>query len=113
MGGCQLQAVPALPRRWHSQPVRGVRQAARISYWDGYRERYGDLQRLDRILEAEGKDPNDYKVSKQADVLMIFYLFSSDEIGHMFDRLGYKFTPDMILHNIQYYICGAPRMARP
>jgi len=72
--------------------------------WDGYRERYGDLQRLDRILEAEGKDPNDYKVSKQADVLMIFYLFSSDEIGHMFDRLGYKFTPDMILHNIQYYM---------
>ncbi|MDG4647830.1 glycosyl hydrolase family 65 protein [Roseibacterium sp. SDUM158017] len=72
--------------------------------WDGYRARYGDLQRLDRILEAEGKEPNDYKVSKQADVLMIFYLFSAEEIGHIFARLGYEFTPDMILRNIQYYM---------
>ena len=72
--------------------------------WDGYREKYGNLQRLDRILESEGEDPNAYKVSKQADTLMIFYLFSSDEIGHIFDRLGYAFDPDMILRNIQYYM---------
>ena len=25
--------------------------------WDGYRERYGDISRLDRILEAEGDTP--------------------------------------------------------
>jgi alpha,alpha-trehalase len=72
--------------------------------WDGYRERYGDLQRLDRILEAEGESPNDYKVSKQADVLMIYYIFSSEEIGQIMDRLGYEFTPDMIQRNIRYYM---------
>jgi trehalose/maltose hydrolase-like predicted phosphorylase len=48
--------------------------------WDGYREKYGDIHRLDRILEAEGDTPNRYKVSKQADVLMLFYLFSADEL---------------------------------
>jgi alpha,alpha-trehalase len=35
--------------------------------WEGYRSRYGDISRLDRILESEGDTPNRYKVSKQAD----------------------------------------------
>ena len=43
--------------------------------WEGYRTKYGQIQRLDRILEEEGTDPNRYKVSKQADVLMLFFLF--------------------------------------
>ncbi len=72
--------------------------------WDGFREKYGNLQRLDRILEAQGEDPNDYKVSKQADVLMIFYLFSREEVERIFDQLGYDFTPDMIFDNIRYYM---------
>jgi trehalose/maltose hydrolase-like predicted phosphorylase len=71
--------------------------------WEGYREKYGDLQRLDRILEKEGKDPNDYKISKQADVLMIFYLFSREEIEEIFHRLGYPFSPDLIFKNVHYY----------
>jgi trehalose/maltose hydrolase-like predicted phosphorylase len=71
--------------------------------WDGYRAKYGDLQRLDRILEAEGDDPNLYKASKQADVLMIFYLFSREEIEEILHRLGYNFSPDLIFKNIQYY----------
>ncbi|MFQ5932009.1 MAG: glycoside hydrolase family 65 protein, partial [Nitrospiraceae bacterium] len=32
--------------------------------WERYRKKYGDIQRLDRILEAEGDTPNRYKVSK-------------------------------------------------
>ena len=44
--------------------------------WPGYRSRYGDIQRLDLILEAENDSPNRYKLSKQADVVMLFYLFS-------------------------------------
>ncbi|MCB1112875.1 MAG: glycoside hydrolase family 65 protein, partial [Chlamydiia bacterium] len=47
--------------------------------WEGYRKRYGDIQRLDRILEAEDDSTNRYKLSKQADVLMLFYLFSVEE----------------------------------
>jgi len=72
--------------------------------WDKYRRKYPDLQRLDRILDAEQDDPNNYKVSKQADLLMIFYLFSREEIEQLFDRLGYAFTPDLIFDNIRYYM---------
>ena len=72
--------------------------------WHGYREKYGDIQRLDRILEAENDTPNRYKVSKQADVLMLFYLFSADELAIVFERLGYPFDKDTIPKNIDYYM---------
>ena len=72
--------------------------------WEGYRKKYGDIQRLDRILEAEGDTPNRYKLSKQADVLMLFYLFSADELKDLFERLGYAFPDDTIPSNIAYYM---------
>jgi alpha,alpha-trehalase len=72
--------------------------------WQAYREKYGDIQRLDRILEAEGDSPNRYKASKQADVLMLFYLFSADELTLLFERLGYPFEGEQIPRNIDYYI---------
>jgi alpha,alpha-trehalase len=71
--------------------------------WLGYGERYGDIQRLDRILEAEGDTPNRYKLSKQADVLMLFYLLSSDELKGLFHRLGYEVEDDDIQRTIDYY----------
>ncbi len=71
--------------------------------WQGYAAKYGDIQRLDRVLEAEGDDPNNYKVSKQADALMIFYLFSAEEIARVFEGLGYAFRPGMIPDTIDYY----------
>jgi alpha,alpha-trehalase len=71
--------------------------------WDRYRARYGDIHRLDFILEAEGGTPNRYKLSKQADVLMLFYLFSAEELGEVFERLGYTFDPASILKTIAYY----------
>ncbi len=71
--------------------------------WEAYRERYGDIQRLDRILEAEGDSPNHYKATKQADVLMLFYLFSTEALERLFARLGYAFDPEMIPRNIEYY----------
>ncbi len=72
--------------------------------WERYRERYGDIQRLDRILESEDDTPNRYKASKQADVLMLFYLFSSEELVSIFERLGYDFDPAEIPRNIEYYL---------
>lgn len=71
--------------------------------WEHYSQKYNDLRRLDRILEAEGDDVNRYKVAKQADVLMLFYLFSTEELKEVFDRLGYNFSPGMIGRNIEYY----------
>jgi len=74
--------------------------------WDAYRARYGNIQRLDLILEAEGDTPNRYKVSKQADVLMLFFLFSTEELMALFERLGYPFEGAVIPRTIAYY---APR----
>lgn len=71
--------------------------------WDAYRARYGNIQRLDRILRAEGDDPNRYKLAKQADTVMLFYLFSEDRLRHRFDRLGYAYTDDTARRNILYY----------
>ena len=71
--------------------------------WDAYRRRYGNIQRLDRILRAEGKDPNRYKVSKQADAVMLFYLFRQDELEGIFDRLGYPHTPETLRKTVTYY----------
>jgi trehalose/maltose hydrolase-like predicted phosphorylase len=71
--------------------------------WDAYREKYGNIQRLDRILRAEGKDPNRYKVTKQADVVMLFYLLAPDELRVVFERLGYEYGPDTAPKNIAYY----------
>jgi beta-phosphoglucomutase family hydrolase len=71
--------------------------------WEAYRKRYGNIQRLELILEAENDTANRYKVSKQADVLMLFYLFSAEELGGLFERLGYPFEYETIPRNVAYY----------
>ncbi len=72
--------------------------------WERYRQKYGNIHRLDRILEAEGDTTNRYKVSKQADMLMLFYLFSSDELRLLFKRLEYHFDLQNIRENMVYYL---------
>jgi trehalose/maltose hydrolase-like predicted phosphorylase len=72
--------------------------------WEAYRRKYGNIQRLDRIMEAEGDTPNRYKVSKQADVLMLLYLLSTDELLELLKRLGYQLEPDAIPTTIAYYL---------
>lgn len=69
-----------------------------------YRAAYGSLYRLDFVLEAEHDSPNRYKLSKQADVLMLFYLFSTEELAALFERLGYPFESSMIPRTIAYYV---------
>jgi trehalose/maltose hydrolase-like predicted phosphorylase len=80
----------------------GYEQLAELD-WDDYRARYGNVQRLDRILGAEGDDPNSYKVTKQADVLMLFFLFSDDELRRLFERLGYSYDEQTARRNVDYY----------
>lgn len=62
--------------------------------WEAYRERYGDIARLDRILEAEGDSPDRYQLTKQPDVLMLFYLLSEQELGEVLARLDYDQVDD-------------------
>jgi len=71
--------------------------------WEAYRKKYKDIRRMDRILKAEGKSPDDYKVAKQADVLMLFYLFPFEEIKKLFARSGYKINREMVRDNYEYY----------
>jgi trehalose/maltose hydrolase-like predicted phosphorylase len=72
--------------------------------WESYRSRYGDIHRLDRILEAEGDNVGRYQISKQADVLMLLYLFSGEELQRLLKTMGYSFDPAWIPQNIDYYL---------
>ncbi len=71
--------------------------------WDGYRKKYGDIQRLDRILEAENDSPDRYQVAKQADALMLFYLLPVDEVMRLLGQLGYSLDPATLRATIDYY----------
>jgi trehalose/maltose hydrolase-like predicted phosphorylase/beta-phosphoglucomutase-like phosphatase (HAD superfamily) len=72
--------------------------------WEGYRQKYGDIQRLDRVLEAEGDSTNRYQVSKQADVLMLLYLLSRDELRDLLAGLGYEVTDEQLARTVDYYL---------
>ncbi|GAB4585660.1 trehalose-phosphatase [Nocardia sp. IFM 10818] len=81
----------------------GYDQLAELD-WEHYRQRYDDIARLDRILESEGDDINRYRAGKQADVLMLFYLLSADELREVLGRLGYELPGAMIPRTIEYYL---------
>jgi len=73
--------------------------------WERYRERYGDIKRLDRILKSEGDSPDRYQVSKQADLLMTFYLLSPGQVDHILGIMGYDVDDELSLleKNYEYY----------
>ena len=71
--------------------------------WEAYRSRYGDLGRLDLILNAEGDRTNNYRVSKQADVLMLLYLFSAEELRELLHEMGYPLAPEVIVKTVEFY----------
>jgi trehalose-phosphatase len=93
--------VPFLPNGVISQ-FEGWENLEELD-WDAYRRKYGNIQRLDRILRAEEKDPDSYKVSKQADVVLLFYLFRQNEMRQIFERLGYPYTSETLRKNVTYY----------
>ncbi len=72
--------------------------------WDHYREKYGDIHRLDRILKSEGKSPDSYKLAKQADFLMSFYNLRTQEVQHTVTGLGYDLPKDFAKQNYDYYL---------
>lgn len=71
--------------------------------WEKYKEKYGNIQRMDRILKAEGKSPDDYKVAKQADTLMTFYNIDPDGVQNIMTELGYKLPKNFLEKNFDYY----------
>jgi trehalose/maltose hydrolase-like predicted phosphorylase len=71
--------------------------------WSGYAQRHGTIQRLDRILKAEGTTPDRFKASKQPDAIMLFHLFTPEELRGLFSRLGYEFDEEAARRNVEYY----------
>ncbi len=72
--------------------------------WDYYRKKYGNIHRMDRLLKAEGKSADDYKVAKQADTLMIFYVFNKETVDGLLADMGYHLPDDYFEKNLRYYL---------
>ncbi|MBN2236482.1 MAG: hypothetical protein JW729_02920, partial [Bacteroidales bacterium] len=72
--------------------------------WDAYREKYGNIYRMDRILKAEGKSADDYKLAKQADTLMTFFNLETKEVDRILEKLGYQLPEDYLSKNLHYYL---------
>ncbi|MEV0730726.1 glycosyl hydrolase family 65 protein [Polymorphospora sp. NPDC050346] len=72
--------------------------------WEHYRRRYGDLRPLGWYLQAEGDSTNRYRVSKQADVLMLLYLLGADELADLIGHLGYDFDRACIPATVDHYL---------
>ncbi len=71
--------------------------------WAAYAARYGRIERLDRILRAEGTSADRFKVSKQADVVMLLYLFGIEQLRELFERLGYSVDAAALRRSVEYY----------
>lgn len=72
--------------------------------WEFYKEKYGNVYRMDRILNAEGESADAYKVAKQADSLMIFYNFSKEQVALILEDLNYDLPEDYVERNLHYYL---------
>ena len=72
--------------------------------WAAYRKKYGNIGRMDLIMESEGDSTNNYKLSKQADVTMLFFLLGPEGVIKELRRMGYEFTHEQVVQTIDYYV---------
>ncbi len=72
--------------------------------WDYFRNKYGNIYRMDRLLKAEGKSADSYKVAKQADTLMTFYNLDQDTVTDLLEQMGYKMPENYLMKNLVYYL---------
>ena len=72
--------------------------------WGRYRRTYGNIERLDLILESEADSTNRYRLSKQADVLMLPYLLGPAEVVRLLSGLGYPVTTQDLARAVDYYL---------
>jgi trehalose/maltose hydrolase-like predicted phosphorylase len=71
--------------------------------WARYRSRYGNIGRLDLLLEAEGDTTNRYKAAKQPDVVMLVYLLGQDGLRDQLAHLGHRFSRTDVVRTVEYY----------
>jgi trehalose/maltose hydrolase-like predicted phosphorylase len=61
-------------------------------------------ERVDLALQAEGKDANDYQITKQADFLVLPYLLPGRQLADTLARLGYAVPDYQLLRTARYYL---------
>ncbi len=73
--------------------------------WERYREKYGNICRIDHILKQEGDLPDKYKIAKQADTLMTFYVLPPTDVARILAQSGYVIDDpiELLNRNYQYY----------
>ena len=71
--------------------------------WEHYRKKHGDIGRMDRILKAEGKDPDAYQLSKQGDLMMLFFVLPFRTVQQILGHLDIPFTKEDLRRNYEYY----------
>jgi beta-phosphoglucomutase family hydrolase len=73
--------------------------------WEGYRKRFYSIHRMDRILKAENDSPDNYKVAKQADTLMTWYVLEPEEVARILTQLGHTVDDpiDLLRRNYDFY----------
>jgi len=72
--------------------------------WDYFRQKYGNIYRMDRLLKAEGQTADAYKVAKQADTLQVIFNLDSNEVSGILNGLGYQLSKDFVDKNLEYYL---------
>lgn len=72
--------------------------------WSAYRQKYENIYRMDRILNAEGLAADDFQVAKQADTLMIFYNFAKSQVDQILQDLNYEMPENYVEENLKYYL---------
>jgi trehalose/maltose hydrolase-like predicted phosphorylase len=63
-----------------------------------------ERERLDWMLEAEGDSAERYQLTKQADVIMLLYLFSPPVMHGLLERLGYPMNKQDMKQTLDYHL---------
>ena len=72
--------------------------------WELYKKKYSNIYRMDRILKSENLAPDEFKVAKQADMLMTFYNLDKEEVDAIIQKMGYSLPGDYLQRNLEYYL---------
>lgn len=78
--------------------------------WQKYRNKYGNIYRLDRILRAEGKLADNYKIAKRPDLLMIFNNFNQDVVSSLLEKMNYPASDNYVEEIQLLFFSHFPRL---
>ena len=60
--------------------------------------------RVDRVLKAQGRSPDEHQVAKQADLLMAPYWLGADEVARVCRSMGYHLQQNWLVPNFDFYL---------